>query len=82
MAEYTDMHGIRCFEPDNTVNKLYIENGYGLPMNEILDKITAHFGEIAPEHISIGSEHIQTRCLGYDLYDGADWTTFTVIERI
>lgn len=86
MAEYLE-GSIRCFDPDNDENTLYVNCGsYGgssFDLEHILDLARDHFGnpELALNEISIGAEHIHTRCLGHDQHDPTDHTNFLVITR-
>jgi hypothetical protein len=80
MAEYTDAQGIRCFEPDDTNDTFYLP--YASSMEDIFDRAKEKFGLcIKMDQVTISVEHIHTRCLGYDAYDGADWTDYIVVTK-
>lgn len=80
---YTHVGGtITNFTPDNNENTLYIESNYSMNLSYIMEKARQHFGEsIIFNELSISSEHIHTRCLGYDQYDSSDWDNYLVIEK-
>lgn len=81
MAKYEDDHGIRCFAPDDTETKVHIANYMGATLQELLEVARSSFGEdVSLSDISITSEHIHTRCLGFDAYDPDDWTDYLVLE--
>lgn len=74
---------IENYEPDNDENHLYIEASYGLSLTTLLERIKNHFGQdIDFEDLEISSEHIHTRCLGYDLYDSGDYDEYICIRKI
>jgi len=82
MAEYKAHNGTRSFEPDNTPDKLYIETASLFTMGDLIARAEQHFGpDIDPESLSIDAEHIHTRCLGYDQYDGSDWDDYIILTR-
>lgn len=69
--------------PEDTDTKFYIENqGCGaVTLLDIIEKVKQKWGsETGLDKITIEGEHIHTSCIGYDLYDGADWTDFIVVE--
>lgn len=71
---------ITDFWPDDTDTKFYLAGGASL--EEIHAEITARGWSGVPfSEIQITAEHIHTHCLGYDLYDAGDYTTFIAIER-
>lgn len=71
--------------PENTETSLYINCGIGsYPFDFLymMDSIKSHFGEeISLEELDITAEHINTRCIGYDLYDSSDYDNYIVITR-
>lgn len=67
--------------PTSDKNTLYIESGYGATVADLLTKIVDHFGDTEYSDLLITSEKIHTRCIGYDLYDGADWDDYIIITR-
>ena len=82
MGHYRNNSGIECFEPDNDEKTLWIEADYRTGLREIFDAIRNHFGDdIDFSEISITAEHIHTRCLGYDRYDGSDYTNYLKITK-
>lgn len=74
---------ITDFWPDDTDTRIYIDGNFGGErLAEILEKIQEKWPGVSAENIRIIPEKIQTRCIGYDLYDATDWTDFIIIERI
>lgn len=72
--------------PENTETSLYLNFGSysSVPMDftYMIESIKAHFGEeISLEELDINAEHINTRCIGYDLYDSSDYDNYIVITR-
>ena len=69
---------IRTFWPDDTETKLYFDSNTFHPMglDELLIKVKEKFPEASMTQIRFEVEYIQTDCLGYDLYDPGDYTTF------
>lgn len=83
MGHYTDMHGRRCFTPENTDTTLYIPAIDSPTLGDLLERAAAHFGADASlDRIEISAEHIHTECLGHDCYDPSDWTDFIVLTLI
>jgi hypothetical protein len=84
MAEYKDSRGIRCFTPDDSPTVLHIQSSFStLSLEEILERARDHFGaDVDLSTLTIEAEHIHTRCLGFDQYDGGDWDDFIVITKI
>lgn len=69
----------KSFWPSDTDDTIYVFNG--LPLDEIIQMAKDRFGkEIELIDISISAEHIQTECIGYDLYDAMDYKNFLVIR--
>ena len=82
MGYYTERDGTTSFRPDDDENTMYIASDYGsISMDEILAKIKEKWGDIGMDNIKIRSEYIHTSCIGYDQYDGGDYTNYIVIER-
>ena len=77
MGYYTK-NGVKCFEPDDTKNILYFRSGISLA--EIMDIVSKQWPDTCESEILISSEHIQTSCIGYDLYDASDYTDFIIVE--
>jgi hypothetical protein len=65
---------------------MYVEAGgmFAPPiiMADLLQKIYKKRPDASLNNIEITSEHIHTDCLGYDLYDEGDYTTFIKITRL
>jgi len=78
MGYYTQ-GGVKCFEPDNTDDTLYFRPGISLA--EIMDVVSSRWPDVCESEILIKAEHIQTHCIGYDLYDAGDYTDFIVVEK-
>lgn len=69
--------------PENTETTLYIRSGYNLTLAELIEYARLHFkDDVDLDTLTITAEHIHTRCIGYDLYDGSDWDEYIVIERV
>lgn len=84
MGFYNNSSNIKCFEPDNDENNLYIPAGSfdaTLSMQDILDDIKNHFGDISLDSLTISAEHIHAKCIGYDMYDPWDYTEFLHISK-
>lgn len=80
MGYYTRPDGVKCFEPDDTDNTFYMRGYYdGLPLSEILEQTKEKWPNASFDDVNIASEYIQTRCIGYDLYDPSDYDCFLVI---
>lgn len=70
--------------PKNNENTLYINCGsyWTHDFSLIMDYFYNHFGESSKfEDFLIGSEHIHTRCIGYDRYDPSDYDNYIIITR-
>ena len=78
--------GIRTFWPDDTETEMYIDAGgmFATPitMADLLQRINDKWEGASLSNIEITSEYIHTDCLGYDLYDAGDYTTFIKIRRL
>jgi hypothetical protein len=74
---YGTRDGTRTFEPDNADECFYLRSGFSL--QEILEQAQTKWPGISPAELNIKAEHIQTDCLGYDLYDSSDYTNFICI---
>jgi hypothetical protein len=83
MAEYIRSGTrIRDFQPDDTETELYIFSprcGGGPTLEELLQRIKDKWPDARPESLTFSSQSIQTRCLGYDLYDSGDYDDFIVV---
>lgn len=77
---------IKTFWPDDTDTVMYVEAGSmfapAVNMADLLQKIYEKWEDAALTEIEITSEYIHTDCLGYDLYDPGDYTTFIRIQRL
>ena len=82
MGHTTEPNGTISFQPDNTPDVLHIASYGMLDLSSLLDQCKEHFGEdISLDDLIIAAEHIHTRCLRYDQYDGGDYDNFLVISR-
>ncbi len=72
---------IKTYWPDDTDTTLYILASSDPTMQELLDLIDKKWPNTDLDTITIGSEHIQTDCLGYDCYDSSDYTDFITLTR-
>lgn len=73
---------IKNYTPENSATTLHILSGFALSLSELIEQAKAHFGQdISLDDLNIRSEKIHTRCITYDLYDGADWDDYLIIER-
>ena len=78
MGFYTNASGIACFEPDNTETTVYLP--YSTDLESLLDVAKESFGyDVDIATIMVSTEQIHTSCIGYDMYDSSDWTTYTVL---
>lgn len=75
-------HTIQCFTPDNSDWELYIDASEHPTLREILERARAHFRapQIDYDDLDITAEHLHTDCLGYDIYDSYDYTTYLLIK--
>jgi hypothetical protein len=83
MGQYTrPSTTITDFKPDDTDTVMYLNCNYiTFTLSEIHEKCKEKWGaDIQMEDISITSEYIHTRCLGYDLYDSSDYENFLVLS--
>lgn len=70
------------YTPENNDTTMYFLSGVGHDLVDLIEKIKEHFGpETTNDQITIRAENIHTRCLTYDLYDGADWDEYIVVEK-
>ena len=71
------------FIPDNDSATLYIfAENETFDFNYITDLVQNYFGdESTLDQFTIGAEKIQTRCIGFDMYDPDDYDNFIVICR-
>ena len=79
--------GIRTFWPDDTDTEIYIAAGGmfapAINLGDLLvERIYEKWEGASLNNIEITAEHIHTDCLGYDLYDPGDYTTFIKITRL
>jgi hypothetical protein len=66
--------------PEDTENKMYLGNNP--TVREIIIIIREKWGKGTKlEDITVGSEHIQVQCFGYDLYDSGDYMHFVTLEK-
>lgn len=65
------------FWPDDTHDTLHLTEAN---LETVLERAAEAWPGILPREIAISSEHIQTKCLGYDLYDPSDYTDFILIK--
>lgn len=72
---------IKTFEPDNDANTLYLKGG-SYSLTGLIKAAKEHFGpDVMFSDLTIDAEHIHTDCIGYDLYDRADYTDYIIIRR-
>lgn len=72
--------GIKTFWPDDDDKTIYIDRD--LSLSEIIKIAKEKWGDgVDFDNLTIGSEYINTDCLGYDRYDPIDYTQFVVIEH-
>ena len=72
--------GIKTYWPDDTKDSLYIDAGStNASGRDILKIAEVKWPGIKMEELEFGAEHIQTDCIGYDLYDRTDYTNFSCI---
>lgn len=67
--------------PENSETTLYIR-GEEASLADIIERAKQHFGEdIEFDDLSVGREHFHARCIGYDLYDPADYDDYIYITK-
>lgn len=83
MGEYIDSFNIRCYEPDNDSETLYIKASWEeIELHELHEKIETHFGtEVNKGKFTMRVTYIQVRCLGYPHYDHGDYESYIVIYK-
>ena len=71
-------HTIGTFWPDEDEKSFYISDSATL--KDIMERAAEKWPLLQQDQLigrlSIDAEHIHTDCLGYDRYDGTDWTNF------
>jgi len=63
--------------PSDSDNTIYISSD--IKFNDMLDLIKEKWPNVSLEKINIETEYIHTDCIGYDVYDPMDYTTFIKI---
>lgn len=81
MGYYTNGRGIKCFSPDDDENTMYLYSDSQNSLATILEMAKEKWPDADLNDLLIESQHIQTECIGYDLYDPFDWTQYIVIRR-
>lgn len=71
---------IKDFWPDDTATTIYLMSSMGHTIQELIDLAKDKWPNASVEDISISSEKIHTQCLTHDVYDGADYTDFIILE--
>lgn len=72
---------MNTFEPANTKDMIYIPADVAVSLDEIIQAAQTQWGaSIDMSRIRVTAEHIQTKCLGYDLYDSGDYTNYLCLE--
>lgn len=72
-------HTIRTFTPDDTDTEFFIVSGVNIP--DLLEKIKKKWPDADLDSIQIEAQYIHTDCLGYDLYDSGDYTSYLKISK-
>lgn len=92
MGYYNDSKGVKCFEPDNTETRLYIEVGYSeFDFHSVVEQAAGHFGLPDPNvdsvsfnqcaaRLKVSAEYIHVNAIGYDRYDPSDYAVYLVID--
>jgi hypothetical protein len=81
MGEYRATDGTKSFTPDDTPQRLHLNANISPSVAEIVGLAQNHFGEdVDLDCVSIEAKHIQTSCLGHDVYDPSDYTDFFVLS--
>jgi len=73
---------IQMYSPDDTDDSFYMISSGGVPLVDIMERAKEKWTGILPEELSIEAEHVQTDCLGYDLYDSGDYTEYLCITAV
>lgn len=67
--------------PEDTATKLHLMSTNCWTLQNLIEFAQEKWGDsVSLEDIEMSSEKIQTRCFGYDLYDGGDYTDFIILE--
>ena len=66
--------------PCNTPNKIYISSSI-YDLQQLIDVADCNWPGIPFDMIDIDTEYIQTRHIGYDLYDPSDYDTFITLTK-
>lgn len=68
--------------PQDTNNKIYIEDCEIQTINDLVCKAQEKWGEeIDISSVRIDHEHIQVQCFGYDQYDPSDYKNYFVLTK-
>ncbi len=81
MGQWKDSHGVDCFSPDDTQDKMYIDSDYcSQGFSYLLEKAEEKWPGIRQEELSIGAERIHTDAIYYDLYCPSDYTMYLTLN--
>lgn len=73
--------------PDSTEDIYYINMGMvgdaaGMSLADLVLAAKVYFGEETDlDSIKISTEHIHTRCIGYDQYDPSDYDLYIILQK-
>ena len=68
------------FTPEDTEDTMYMcAHHRSIDFSEIWEKAREKWPRIQFDELSIEADYIHTRCIGYDLFDGADWDNYLII---
>lgn len=73
-------NGINTYWPDNDEDTIYLRGP--IELQDILETIQSKWPGCPMNEIEIEAEHINTDCIGFDVYDPSDYTDFIVIRRL
>jgi len=79
MAEYLDKYGNESFYPDDDDDTFWTCNR--LSCSRLLEIIQEKWPDVSLDQIAISAEHLQTSCIGDDLYDRENYDNFIVVNR-
>ena len=65
------------YSPQDDANTMYLP--YSTNMQTLLELVQAKWPTADLDEVQICTQHIQTSCIGYDLYDSSDYTDYIVV---
>ena len=68
------------FIPSDTENSFYVLTG--ATIGDIVEAANHKWGDISIDDLNIEAEYVHCRCLGYDLYDSADYDNYLCVTLL